>query len=43
MTLGQLEAFYTAGYPKLVKILVLFGATVEEAEDAAQKAMTDFT
>jgi RNA polymerase sigma factor (sigma-70 family) len=43
MTLGQLEAFYTAEYPKLVKILVLLDATVEEAEDAAQKAMADFT
>lgn len=43
MTLEQLEAFYTAEYPKLVKILVLLDATVEEAEDAAQKAMADFT
>jgi RNA polymerase sigma factor (sigma-70 family) len=42
MKLKQLEAFYTAEYPKLVKILVLLDATVEEAEDAAQKAMTDF-
>lgn len=40
--LKQLEAFYTAEYPKLVKILVLLDATVEEAEDAAQKAMMDF-
>jgi RNA polymerase sigma factor (sigma-70 family) len=43
MTLEQLEAFYTTEYPKLVKTLVLLGATVEEAEDAAQKAMADFT
>ena len=43
MTLEQLEAFYTAEYPKLVKTLVLFGATVQEAEDATQKAMADFT
>ena len=43
MTLEQLEAFYTTEYQKLVKTLVLFGATVEEAEDAAQKAMADFT
>jgi RNA polymerase sigma factor (sigma-70 family) len=43
MTLERLEAFYTTEYPKLVKTLVLFGATVEEAEDAAQKAMADFT
>jgi len=42
MTLEQLEAFYTAEYPKLVKILVLLDATPEEAEDAAQKAMADF-
>lgn len=38
----QLEAFYIAEYPKLVKILVIFDATIEEAEDAAQKAMADF-
>jgi RNA polymerase sigma factor (sigma-70 family) len=42
MTLEQLEAFYAIEYPKLVKILVLLDATIEEAEDAAQKAMTDF-
>ena len=42
MTLEQLEAFYTAKYPKLVKILVLLDATPEEAEDAAQRAMADF-
>jgi RNA polymerase sigma factor (sigma-70 family) len=40
-TLEQLEAFYTTEYPKLVKILVLLDATIEEAEDAAQKAMAD--
>jgi RNA polymerase sigma-70 factor (ECF subfamily) len=43
MTRGQLEAFYTAEYLKLIKVLVLLGATAEEAEDATQKAMTDFT
>ena len=37
--LVQLEAFYEAEYSKLVKILVVFDATVEDAEDAAQKAM----
>jgi RNA polymerase sigma factor (sigma-70 family) len=42
VTLKQLEAFYAIEYPKLVKILVLLDATIEEAEDAAQKAMTDF-
>lgn len=42
MKLEQLEAFYAAEYPKLVKILVLLDSTVEEAEDAAQKAMADF-
>jgi DNA-directed RNA polymerase specialized sigma24 family protein len=42
MTLEQLEAFYTIEYPKLVKILVLLDATVQEAEDAAQKAMAEF-
>ncbi len=41
MTLEQLEAFYTAEYPKLVKTLVVLGATIEEAEDATQKAMAD--
>jgi RNA polymerase sigma factor (sigma-70 family) len=39
MTFEQFEAFYTTEYPKLVKILVLLDATIEEAEDAAQKAM----
>src|SRR5690348_9690922 len=43
MTLEQLEAFYTAHYLQIVKILVLLDATPEEAEDAAQKAMADFT
>jgi RNA polymerase sigma factor (sigma-70 family) len=43
MTLEQLEAFYTAQYLRLVKFLVLMAATVEEAEDAVQKAMLDFT
>lgn len=43
MTLEQLEAFYTAHYLRMVKFLVLLGATVEEAEDAVQKAMLDFT
>lgn len=42
MTLEQLGAFYATEYPKLVKILVLLDATIEEAEDATQKAMTDF-
>jgi RNA polymerase sigma-70 factor (ECF subfamily) len=41
MTLEQFEEFYTAQYPRLVKFLVLLGATVQEAEDAAQKAMLD--
>lgn len=41
MTLEQLEAFYTAEYPKLVKTLVVLGATIDEAEDAVQKAMAD--
>lgn len=43
MTLEQLEQFYTAEYSKLVKLLVFSGATIGEAEDAAQKAMADFT
>jgi len=43
LTSGQLEVFYAAEYPKLVKLLMLlFGASMEEAEDAAQKAMMDF-
>ena len=42
MKLEQLEAFYATEYPKLVKILVLLDSTVDEAEDAAQKAMADF-
>ncbi len=39
IALGQLEAFYRAEYGKLVKILVLLDASLDEAEDAAQKAM----
>jgi RNA polymerase sigma factor (sigma-70 family) len=42
MTLEQFEEFYTAQYLRLVKFLVLLGATVEEAEDAVQKALLDF-
>lgn len=43
LTAGQLDVFYAAEYPKLVKLLMLiFGASMEEAEDAAQKAMMDF-
>jgi len=35
------EAFFAAEYRKLVKILMVMGATMEEAQDAAQKAMED--
>ena len=42
MTPEQLEAFYTVEYPKLVKILAICGATIAEAEDAAQKTFADF-
>ena len=42
MTLEQLEAFYITQYPRLVKFLVLLDASVDEAEDAVQKAMLDF-
>jgi RNA polymerase sigma factor (sigma-70 family) len=43
LTAGQLEVFYAAEYPRLVKLLMLlFGASIEEAEDGAQKAMLDF-
>lgn len=42
MTPEQLGAFYSAEYKKQVRILVLLGATIQEAEDAVQKAMTDF-
>ena len=42
MTRVQLRAFYTTEYPKLIKILMFLDATIEEAEDAAQKAMADF-
>lgn len=43
ITLEWLEAFYVTEYPKLVKTLVLLDARIEEAEDAAQRAMADFT
>ena len=36
------EAVYAAEYPKLVRLLVVMGATMEEAQDAAQEAMMDF-
>ena len=39
MTPEQFETFYTVHYPRLVKVLVVMDATVEEAEDAVQKAM----
>jgi len=42
MTLEQFEEFYRAQYLRLVKFLVLLDATVQEAEDAVQKAMLDF-
>jgi DNA-directed RNA polymerase specialized sigma24 family protein len=38
-TPDQFETFYSAEYPKLVKALMVVGATFEEAEDAVQKAM----
>jgi Sigma-70 region 2 len=41
MTPEQLETFYAAHYPRLVKVLVVLDATIEEAEDAVQKAMMD--
>lgn len=42
ITPSELEAFYAAEYPKLVKILVaIFEAKVDEAENAAQMAMED--
>ncbi len=42
ITPGELEAFFAAEYPKLVKILgVIFEAKIDEAENAAQKAMED--
>lgn len=42
VTNAQLEAVYTAEYRPLVKLLVIMGATMEEAQDAAQEAMKDF-
>ena len=43
MTAEQLEEFYADEYPKLIKILgVIFEAKIDEAEEAAQKAMEDF-
>ena len=41
ITTDQLEDFYTAEYPKLVKTLRVIGATTEEAHDAAQRALED--
>lgn len=42
MTLEQFRDFYAIEYPKLIKILVLaLDATIDEAEAAAQEAMTD--
>jgi RNA polymerase sigma factor (sigma-70 family) len=42
VTPGQIEAFYIAEYPKLVKVLRVIDATLAEAEAAAQEAMADF-
>ena len=42
VTRVQLEAVYTSEYLKLVRLLVVMGATMEEAQDAAQEAMMDF-
>lgn len=41
MTIAEFEAFYKVEWPILVKFLRVIDATEEEAEDAAQKAMTD--
>jgi RNA polymerase sigma factor (sigma-70 family) len=41
MTVGEFEEFFKTQYPILIKLLRFFGASVEEAEDAAQTAMTD--
>jgi RNA polymerase sigma factor (sigma-70 family) len=42
VTPAQFEEFYIAEYSRLVKLLGIVDATIEEAEDAAQKAMMDF-
>jgi RNA polymerase sigma factor (sigma-70 family) len=41
ITPSEFPAFYVTQYPKLVKILVVMGATLPEAEDAAQQALKD--
>jgi DNA-directed RNA polymerase specialized sigma24 family protein len=41
MTIAEFEAFYKVEWPILVKFLRVIQATGAEAEDAAQKAMTD--
>lgn len=41
MTVQQFESLYASEYPKLVKLLAIFDATIPEAEDAAQKALID--
>jgi RNA polymerase sigma factor (sigma-70 family) len=41
MTIADFEAFYKAEFPILIKFLMFFDASKVEAEDAAQKAMTD--
>jgi RNA polymerase sigma factor (sigma-70 family) len=41
MTIGEFEAFYLAAYPIVVKFLRFLGASAEEANDAAQRAMAD--
>ena len=42
VTRAQFETVYIVEYPKLVRLLVVMGATMEEAQDAAQEAMKDF-
>jgi RNA polymerase sigma factor (sigma-70 family) len=41
VTAGEFEVFYKTQYPILIKFLRFLDASVEEAEDAAQKAMVD--
>jgi RNA polymerase sigma factor (sigma-70 family) len=41
VTPGELEALFTSEYRKLVKLLTILGATIEEAEDAVQNAFAD--
>ena len=37
----EFEGFFRASYPKVMRVVLLMGASVEEAEDAAASALAE--